>query len=339
VDALAPSRELAALLAGGEVRRAGEWLVARYARDVIGLCRSMVRERALAEDLAQDVFAQAFSSLRGYRGEAAPRTWLLSIARNRCVDQMRRAAREPWDEPDDGNEPDMFADEAPLPAELLMQRSDVHAALDELAESERALVVLRFRHGLEYPELASVFGLKEGTVRMRLSRALGKMRERLERREAAELAEEATPTGRAAPLPESRSRAAIPLGRPAFGTSAPSAPPVAAPAPPPAAAMPPPAPRVVAAPAPPAPMAGAGPRVPEPGAPEYGAVAARAKGGGFFDRLRAFFSGAPEVLAERGAEPAPPATPFAALLAEGDAEPSVRFTDKLAELLAALPGR
>src|SRR5688572_20262226 len=144
----------------------------------------MVRERDLAEDLAQDVFSSAFTNLRGFRAEASPRTWLLTIARNRCIDHLRRARRELWaDGSDEAHEPDAHADDAPLAPELLLRRDDVEAALAELGEGERALVVLRFRHGLEYPELASVFGLREGTVRMRLSRALARMRLELERRE------------------------------------------------------------------------------------------------------------------------------------------------------------
>lgn len=227
VDALSPAAELSSLLASGDLRGAGEWLVSHYAADVVGLCRSMVRERELADDLAQDAFSAAFVGLRSYRGEAAPRTWLLAIARHRCIDQLRRMQREPWvDLGEDGNEPDHHADPAPLPAELLLRRNDVEAALGELAEGERALVVLRFRHGMEYPELASVFGLREGTVRMRLSRALGKMRERLTVIEAqAESAEAAA-------------RPAAPA--PAFGAPAPRASaPGGAPPPPPAMAPPP----------------------------------------------------------------------------------------------------
>jgi RNA polymerase sigma-70 factor (ECF subfamily) len=236
VDALSPTAELASRLASGDLRGAGEWLVSHYAADVVGLCRSMVRERELADDLAQDAFSAAFAGLRAYRGEAAPRTWLLAIARHRCIDQLRRMQREPWvDLGEDGNEPDHHADDAPLPPELLLRRTDVEAALGELAEGERALVVLRFRHGMEYPELASVFGLREGTVRMRLSRALGKMRERLTVLDAQEL------SAAAAPEAEAAARPAAPA--PAFGAPRParSAAPGGAPPPPPAAMAPPPA--------------------------------------------------------------------------------------------------
>ena len=163
----------------GDLRRAGAWLVYRFSDEVFGLCAAMVRDRSAAEDLAQDVFGRAFASLGGFRGEASARTWILAIARNRCIDHLRALHRDPWHGADPDSEPDAQPVEAPLPADLLADRAAVEEALAELAEGERALVVLRFRHGLEYAELAAAFGLREGAVRMRLSRALAKMRQQL----------------------------------------------------------------------------------------------------------------------------------------------------------------
>jgi RNA polymerase sigma-70 factor (ECF subfamily) len=227
-------------LAAGELRRAGEWLVQRHAGEVLGLCAAMVRDRSAAEDLTQDVFGRAFAGLGEFRGEASARTWLLAIARNRCLDHLRRARRDPWAgaRPDE-IEPDDHADDAPLPTDRLLRRDEIEAALEALVEGDRALVVLRFRHGLEYPELAAAFGLREGTVRMRISRALSRMRAALLAREADGMAaredslgaidDEVTPVapprGAAAPAP----RRAPPPGRsapPAMGPPAmPAAPP------------------------------------------------------------------------------------------------------------------
>src|SRR5690606_39273092 len=75
------------------------------------------------------------------------------------------------------DEPDAHPSEEPLAIDAILARADVEQALAALDEGERALMVLRFGHGLGYPELASAFGLKEGTVRMRVSRAVTKMRE------------------------------------------------------------------------------------------------------------------------------------------------------------------
>jgi RNA polymerase sigma-70 factor (ECF subfamily) len=173
------SAELEQWLRNGELARAAEWLVQRYASDVYGVCAAIVQDRGAAEDLAQEAFSKALTSLRGYRGEASPRTWLVAITRNHCIDYLRARQRDAEDTRE-AFEADAYADDAPLPAELLARQQDVQAALASLPETDRALVVLRFRQDMEYAEIARAFGLREGTVRMRLSRALARMRAALQ---------------------------------------------------------------------------------------------------------------------------------------------------------------
>lgn len=301
MDAVAPDFELRGLLQAGDLRAAGAWLVQHHARDVIALCRSMLRERALAEDLTQDVFASAFEKLKGFRLEASARTWLLAIARNRCIDHLRRAGREPVEITEGGDEPELAPDQSPLPQELLSRRVDVEAALGELDENERALVVLRFRHGLEYAELASVFGLKEGTVRMRLSRALSRMRGELERREGPELGESVS-RERAQPPPPPRY------------LPAPGAPPrTGAPARPPAAA---PMPAAMAAPV---------------GRDEGSAIPEQP---GFFQRLLRWIAGEPVSSLRALPDPA-----FARALEPAEPELTLSFRERLGALVSRLPER
>jgi len=162
-------------------------LVRMYAADVFALCRAMVRDTQLAEDLAQDTFARAFAALAGYRAEASPRTWLLKIARNACLDHIARVKRAPWGR-DPDPDPDDHVMEQPAPYDLLANRDDAERAMGVLGETERALVVLHYGHGVGYPELADSFGLAQGAVRMRMSRALAKMRGALAVVEEAEAA-------------------------------------------------------------------------------------------------------------------------------------------------------
>jgi len=170
------ANQLTALLAHGDRRTAAALLVRHFAPAVFALCRAMVRDTQLAEDLSQDAFARAFGALDSFRAEASPRTWLLKIARNRCLDHLARSKRAPWGrEPD--SEPDDHADDQALPIELLARREDAERAMAVLGESERALVVLHFGHGVGYPELADSFGIGQGALRMRVSRALARMRD------------------------------------------------------------------------------------------------------------------------------------------------------------------
>ncbi len=210
----APSIDLALrqALSNGDRRAAMTLLVRHHADDVFALCRAMMRDRALAEDLAQDTFGRALTGLAGYRFEAAPRTWLLTIARHACLDALRRARRAPFeDEP----EPDAHADDARGVLERLVDRGDLERALAPLGEIERALVVLHHGHGVGYDELAGAFALREGAVRMRMSRALARMRAAIEAADEVDgelsfgCLEEAKPAkaSRPAPAPASPARA------------------------------------------------------------------------------------------------------------------------------------
>ena len=184
----------------------------------------MVRNAAIAEELAQDAFGKAFISLESFRGDASPRTWLLAIARNRCLDHLRRHQRTRQIVTTDSEASDDAASDAPLPGELLSNRDDVARALDSLDETQRALIVLRFRHGLSYDELAMAFGIKPGTARMRVSRALARMRQTLQTAPEPGSSRDRAGTLRSAMSPQ-RKRAMPPAGPPAM----PSVPPSSAP--------------------------------------------------------------------------------------------------------------
>ena len=222
----------------GEVRAAGTLLVEGYADEVYALCRSMVRDATAAEDLSQDVFSRAFTALPGFRGDASVRTWILKIARNRCIDHLRARGRAPLSE---DAEPDTQPGPEPSVADLLTRRQDVQAGLAALTESERALVVLRFGHELDYPELADAFGLGKGAVRMRVSRAVAKMRDAIVGQAPPDLGAPAA-AGAPAPAPAAprRRRAAMPgrLGAPPRGAPPPVAVPASPPPPPSAFARP-----------------------------------------------------------------------------------------------------
>lgn len=242
-------------LAQGDHRAAGTWLVRTYAEDVLALCRAMVRDATWAEDLTQDVFGKALGALASFRGDASARTWLRTIARNTCLDALKRESRRPWDLEDEET-PAEAVDPRPIPQELLSQHAAVARALAALDEASRALVVLRFQHDLGYPELAEAFGIKEGTARMRISRALARMREAL----APVPLAGAAPAPRAAPMPPPAAAPPAP-GAPAPGAPAPASIPASGGAPPP----------------PPAPMRPSAP-LPAPGG--FGGARGGARGGG-----------------------------------------------------------
>lgn len=148
--------------------------------ELVGLHQSAVRrflrhltrgDSALADDLAQDTFIQAYRSLARFRGDAGLGTWLLGIAYNR----WRNARRRPRDVPlQPEHLENLEATDAGVAASDL--QNDLAAALLHLTPDERAAIHLCYQHGLSHGEAAHVLGWPLGTVKSHLARAKEKLR-------------------------------------------------------------------------------------------------------------------------------------------------------------------
>ena len=166
-------------------------LVSRHQRSVYNLLARMLRNPALAEDLAQETFLKAFSALASFRRGAAFSTWLYAIALNQVRTEYRRrksvkgqamlsldAAAGPGDDPD--GRPSEPAGTGPGPADEASRKEEaalLHRALSRLDEEYREAVVLRDLEGLSYEEIAEAVGVPPGTVRSRIHRGRAALRE------------------------------------------------------------------------------------------------------------------------------------------------------------------
>ena len=167
-------------------------IVVRWQDRIYGAVLRMVRDTELARDLAQETFLRAYSKLSSFRGGSAVGTWLYSIALNQVRSEMRKRSAQKYGSPvslealrgggdDDGPryEP---ADAADTAAERAATKEDcalLLAELQNLDEEHREVLVLREFQDLPYDEIAGILDVPVGTVRSRLHRARGDLRERL----------------------------------------------------------------------------------------------------------------------------------------------------------------
>ncbi len=158
-------------------------LIRRHHPRILGLCRSLLGDEALAEDAAQEVFLKAYERLRNYRGDAAFSTWLYRVASNRCLDERRRQARarseslDAWSESERESLRDL-----PSGADEESRREDADLAaraLEGLPDDYRRILLLREVEGLDYKELAEVLDCSLDSVKAKLRRARERLRESL----------------------------------------------------------------------------------------------------------------------------------------------------------------
>lgn len=157
-------------------RRAFERLVrAHQSRVRLQLRRLTHGDHALADDLAQETFVQAWQHLADFRGEARLATWLHRIALTRFLQHVRRPGLlVAWCEDIDA---EAAAAHDPRPAEGL--RRDVEQALAALGEMQRLAILHCYHLDLSHVEAAQVLGLPLGTLKSHLERAKTRLRELL----------------------------------------------------------------------------------------------------------------------------------------------------------------
>ena len=177
-----PDGDIIALIDRGDEDRAVRQLFVRHGPAVLRYCRDSLRDDALADDVQQQVFIEAFRDLRNFQRRASMKVWLLAIARHRVLDaaKKRRSARNYFAE---GAALTDAADGAPTPGEALDDARLLEALLasvDELPDSTRMAVLLHYQHGLTFAEIARLCRERPGTPCARVARALPLLRRRIE---------------------------------------------------------------------------------------------------------------------------------------------------------------
>ncbi len=153
-------------------------LVERYQSLVYSMVVRMVRHRQDAEDIAQDVFVKAFSSLGSFRGESRFSTWLCRIAYTSSVSYTRRQRPDRA-----GIEIEHELDTRPDEADENGQREDrlqqLQQSLNKLSSEDAVLISLYYQHDKSVDEIAPITGLSASNVKVRLHRIRKKLHEEI----------------------------------------------------------------------------------------------------------------------------------------------------------------
>lgn len=167
-------------------RDAYRTLVERYTAMVFGIAGRYGRDEAETEDLAQDIFIQAYLGLSGFRGDASFSSWLYRIAVNRCRDHVKsaRIAREEslgGPDSNDGRRLESMSSERTPETELERRASAarLRAALEALDPSYAVPFLLKYDQGLSYEEMAERLDATAGALKVRVHRARKALRDLL----------------------------------------------------------------------------------------------------------------------------------------------------------------
>ena len=174
---VAPSdAELASdALAGSEA--AYRELVARYATPAVNFIYRFIRDRTLAEDLAQEGFLRVYQRLSTYDPQRKFSSWFFQVLRNITIDYLRvhRLPTASLDELEEEGHRGAAMDRESVSPERAAQQGELavamSAALSRIRPEYREVVVLRYQEGLTHPEIAEILGLPSGTVKTYLHRA------------------------------------------------------------------------------------------------------------------------------------------------------------------------
>ncbi|MSU61389.1 MAG: sigma-70 family RNA polymerase sigma factor [Pedosphaera sp.] len=187
-EKLDPDAALMLLVTQGDVA-AFEQLVEKYKQPVINIIFRTLTDATEAEDLAQNVFIQAYKAAGRYRVTAKFSTWLFTIARNLCLNEIRRRSRHPAESMDASLSEDedmpkrQYLDAKAIAPEDALLRGElfekVEQAICELPETQRTALLLCREEELSYEEIAGVLGCSMSATKSLIHRARETLKQKL----------------------------------------------------------------------------------------------------------------------------------------------------------------
>lgn len=149
-------------------------IYSRYSQKVYRKCVSFTKDLDAAKDLAQDVLVKVFSQLHKFSGRSRFSTWLYAITYNFCVESYRKNSKYHLQAIDENYD----LEEEKEDLEPLMSRSKhLQRALNQIAEEDRTILMMKYQHDLSIKELTEKFNISDSAVKMRLARARQRVKE------------------------------------------------------------------------------------------------------------------------------------------------------------------
>lgn len=159
-----------------------EQLMRQYGNDVLRTAYAYVKDRDTAEDLFQETFIKAYRNLDKFREESSIKTWLIRITINVCKDYLKSAYQQKVVPMMDFQEDAIVSEDDYEEVENADRNAQIRAAVDNLPEGYRDVVLCVYFNEMSVAETASQLNIAEGTVKSRLSRARDILKNKLEGR-------------------------------------------------------------------------------------------------------------------------------------------------------------
>lgn len=169
--------------------QAFEQLVDNYRNKVFNIAYRIIGNYEDASELAQEVFIRIYKALKKFKGRSSFSTWVYSITKNVCYDEIRKRKNKKIVYLDNDIELEeskikrQLKDEGPQPDEII-EKSEIgeiiQEAIQKLSFEHRIVIVLRDIQGYSYDEIAEIVNCPAGTVKSRISRARKSLKRILE---------------------------------------------------------------------------------------------------------------------------------------------------------------
>lgn len=174
---------LAGKAAAGDVD-AFETLILKYEKTIYNIALRMMTSPEDAKDVSQNVLIKIYNNIARFKGDSLFSTWIYRITVNACLDEIRKNKRRTEISMDDDEVGvgRIIQDSASGPEESFIEKENYNTiieAINELPEEYKTVITLRDIQGFAYNDIADITECSLGTVKSRISRARGKLKELL----------------------------------------------------------------------------------------------------------------------------------------------------------------